>query len=43
MVTKGGKEKRGINSEFEINRYTLLYIKEINSKDLLQGTILSIL
>ena len=28
----------GINWEFEINRYTLLYIKQINNKDLLYST-----
>ena len=37
MVTKeemwGGK-----NQEFEINRYTLLYIKQINNKGLLYST-----
>ena len=34
MVTKGG----GINQEFGINKYTLLYIKQINNKDLLYST-----
>ena len=36
MVTKweGGQ----INQEFGINRYTLLYIKQINNKDLLYST-----
>ena len=33
MVTKG--ESGGGNWEFGINRYTRLYIKQINSKDLL--------
>ena len=33
MVTEG--ERGGINQEFGINRYTLLYIKWINNKDLL--------
>ena len=28
----------GINLEFEINKYTLLYIKQINNKDLLYRT-----
>ena len=37
MVTKGEKEG-GINQEFGINRYALLYIKQINNKDLLQST-----
>ena len=33
------KKKRGINWEFGINRYTLvLYIKQINYKDLLYST-----
>ena len=37
MVTK--VEKRGgINWEFGINRYTLLYIKQIDNKDLLYST-----
>ena len=29
---------REINSEFGMNRYTLLYIKQINNKDLLYST-----
>ena len=33
-----GKVGRGINQEFWINRYTVLYIKQINNKDLLQST-----
>ena len=33
---KGGGER--INQEFGINRYTLLYIKQINNKDLLYNT-----
>ena len=33
-----GKGGRVINQEFEINRYTLLYIKWINKKDLLYST-----
>ena len=33
MVTKGEKWG-GINLKFGINRYTLLYIKQINNKDL---------
>ena len=32
------KERGGINEEFGISRYTLLYIKEINNKDLLYNT-----
>ena len=27
MITKGKRRGRGINQEFRINRYTLLYIK----------------
>ena len=34
MVTK----RRGINLEFRINVYTLLYIQQINNKDLLYST-----
>ena len=34
MVTKGGE---GINQEYEINRQTLLYIKQTDNKDLLQS------
>ena len=34
MVTKREREE-GINWEFGINRYTLLYIKQINNKHLL--------
>ena len=30
--------KGRINQEFEINRYTLLYIKQINNKNLLYST-----
>ena len=37
MVTKG-ERLRGINWEFGINRYTLLYRNYINSKDLLYNT-----
>ena len=33
-----GKEVGGINLEFGINRHTLLYIKQINNKDLLYST-----
>ena len=33
-----GKEWGKINQEFGINRYTLLYIKKINNKDLLYNT-----
>ena len=29
---------RGINQQFEINRYKLLYIKQITNKDLLYST-----
>ena len=37
MVTKGKGGEEGINQEFETNRYTQLYIKQIN-KDLLYST-----
>ena len=33
-----GKEGGGINQEFRINRYILLYTKQINNKDLLYST-----
>ena len=36
-VTKGETEK-GINQKFGINRYILLYIKQIFNKDLLYST-----
>ena len=36
-VTKGEREG-GINQEFGSNMYTLLHIKQINSKDLLYST-----
>ena len=44
MVTRGDSGvvgRGGDNKEFEINIYMLLYIKEINNKDLLivQGSI----
>ena len=35
MVTKVGKGWEGIKQEFWINRYTLLYIKQISNKDIL--------
>ena len=38
MVTKWEKRGEGINYEFGIRRYTLLYIKQINDKDLLYST-----
>ena len=31
MVTKGREDHRGIKYKFGINRYTLLYIKNINN------------
>ena len=37
MVTEGDNGG-GINQEFWINIYTLLYIKQINNKDLLYST-----
>ena len=37
MVIKG-KRGGGINWEFGINIYTLLYVKQINNKDLLYNT-----
>ena len=33
-----GKQGGGINKEFGINIYTLLYIKQITNKDLLYST-----
>ena len=33
-----GKGPGGTNYEFAINRYTLLYIKQINDKDILYST-----
>ena len=38
MVTKGGQGKGGVNQEFGINTYTLLSIKQITNKDLLDST-----
>ena len=38
MVTKREKGVGGINLEFGINRYIVLYIKQIISKDLLDNT-----
>ena len=35
---QGGREGGGINSEFGINIYTLLYVKQITNKDLLYST-----
>ena len=35
MVPKRKKGEGRVNQEFEINRYTLLYIKQVNNKDLL--------
>ena len=37
MVTRG-ERKRRINWEFVINRYPLLYIKQMNNRDLLYST-----
>ena len=40
-LTEAGELKgkgRGINQEYGINRYTPLYIKQINNKDLLYST-----
>ena len=37
IVTKG-ESGGGINSEFGINRYTQIYIKQISNKDLLYNT-----
>ena len=36
MIIKGERGE-GINLKFGINMYTLLYIKQINNKDLLYG------
>ena len=38
MVTRGEGWKKGIVKEFEINMYTLLYLKWTTNKDLLQST-----
>ena len=39
MVTKGNRGEGGeINQEFLINIYTLLYVKQVNNKDLLYNT-----
>ena len=38
MVTKGEWEWGGINQEYGINRYKLLYIKQISNNDLLYST-----
>ena len=38
MVIKWAKGVGGINLEFGINRYIVLYIKQIISKDLLDNT-----
>ena len=37
MIIKGERGE-GINLKFGINMYTLLYIKQINNKDLLHST-----
>ena len=37
MVTRG-ERKRGINWEFVIKRYPLLYITQMNNRDLLYST-----
>ena len=37
-VTKGERDGSGVNWEFEINRCTLLYVKQMNSKNLLCST-----
>ena len=38
VATKGKEGEGGLNHEFEINRYKLLHIKQINSKVLLYST-----
>ena len=38
MVAKGEEGRGGMDSEFGISRCKLLYIKEINNKDLLYST-----
>ena len=38
MVAKREGDGRGLDWKFWINRYTLLYIKQINNKDLLYTT-----
>ena len=39
MVNKGERTRGGINWEFGINIYTLLYMKQITNKDLLYSTV----
>ena len=34
MVTQGQRGGEGINQEFEMNKYALLYIKQSTNKDL---------
>ena len=38
MITQTERIKKGINQEFGIKRYILLYIKQIKNKDLLYST-----
>ena len=38
MVTKGDSQGEGDKLEVWINIYTLLYIKQVNNKDLLYST-----
>ena len=38
MIYQRKKGGEGINWEFRINRYTLLYLEQINSKDLVHIT-----
>ena len=38
MLTKGEKEEGNTNQKYGINKYKLLYIKQIGIKDLLYST-----
>ena len=39
MVVRGEEQGEGIVREFEINMYTLLYLKWVTNKDLLYSTV----
>ena len=43
MVTKSERLRGGINQEFGINTYTLLYIKQIINKDIRNSTQYSVI
>ena len=38
-LPKGTGNKGGINQEYEINRYKLLHIKQVNNKHLLHSSV----